>query len=1288
MLHCPNKSSALYKALLKLNNKNDGLATYQYNLVSKLQDDGLLSLNRFKPESGKLEYTIPKVVDEKSIAKSFRGESPYAKNVKAFEELDKRITLADINWIKIKETKNAYMVEIVPRYNEPGTQTTLFQTSKASGYSESLEAGLEWAKKVFSNSDVKLVEGLIQDIARGSYNSVEDVVSASKQFADKGTIKHEFGHRAFATLTEQEREALLEEGSKLFKIPRGEGKTITKFQQVDYQFKSAEKILVNLSKIKQWEKVVTDPPVIWEKIQKDLQIPKEQLELIKNSEGKAVEEKLTNFLANYSYTVEINTAKNASEEAKKDSWKRAVEQGYNPNLITDEYGNTWNEIEIKPEMANEAIKFQTSKLEYSGDLAIEEKIMELMEKSPDRIVAKSAIGKFFQKLKQFLRDVFNSKDKIGNFIKDVNEGRFSDRKIQNVSKEIKFQKVEDWNDNKGSAFEQQQRFFKRKIAELKKILESNKFPKYSKEWLEKKKELNELELQVNEAIKYQSQDLFLQLGKEALEKIDSYIAGLEKGTNPVNDRYMEYVIDTLDVWSDFEGLSDEVKALKRRAFPFIKKYNLEVAKSFAHNPDSITEEAIDNDNLDIRKWFNLGSRYIGSLSDSQNILGRTIGFVIKEAQNKYSAQNKKEREEIQEQVTSLFEYAKKAGIKPINVYDLFIQESNNTTVLVQEKLKDGTENPNWNKIQNTPELKKFYEFYRQKMLEAQKKLPVKPGANFIANIQGESIKLFLQDVNPFKTKDVKEGTVVEEYLPEVVPLRYIKSIPADVKSKDLGNSLLLFVKQAHEYEQLSDVLPKVNILQEQIKNEQLPDGRIVPRKFIKDSTPGRTVSVEGKDSDLYLMTQTVKEMQVLKKMKLEQGSIQYAKNYDNDGNPVEVKYFDTTDFIDNLLRLNSLVRIGFAPITAASNAIFGDASNLIEAIGGRFFNVKELGQATDIFFKQTFNRDSALNQILEETNYLQSLDDYQNVEKGVGQLTKEKMLEYAYGMQKAGEKYLQSRTLIAVMIRKGYITPKGEPTKDWIDISEKEKTKFINETQRLNQMIHGRYSQEEAATMYQNVIFRMVSQFRKWIPSAIERTVGKKQFDERLGKEVEGTFITFGNKVLGNWKNPYQAVENMILPLLSAKAAIKKGNLSELEVYNMRKMMVNILLGAATFLAYLLLHGGDDEEKKKWRKNPWIKTTLTLLNRVSGDLNLIYSPGSVIQMAGTGAPVLSLVDDMIDVVKFTFVNGLIYQDWVYKTGSRKGDIKVLSKLGSVTPGVKPVLDIKRLASDYSLEELR
>jgi hypothetical protein len=243
-LSCPNKSSTLYKTLKKLNKDNENLATYQYDYVYKLQDDGILSLKRFKPDSGKLEYSIPKVVTEKSISKSFTGDSPYAKNIRAFEELDKRITLDDIDWIVVKETKNAYMVEILPPVKEtpkPGIQTKLFS-----------------------------------------------------------------------------------------------------FSNVNYQFKAVEKILANIAKVKQWEKVVTNPPMIWEKIQKDFQIPKDQLELLKNSKGNTVSEKLINFSADYSYTIEINTAKTQDKSKTQD------------NIFT--VNNNNYELKYKPETGNKYFK--------------------------------------------------------------------------------------------------------------------------------------------------------------------------------------------------------------------------------------------------------------------------------------------------------------------------------------------------------------------------------------------------------------------------------------------------------------------------------------------------------------------------------------------------------------------------------------------------------------------------------------------------------------------------------------------------------------------------------------------------------------------------------------------------------------------------------------------------------------------------------------------------------------------------------------------------------------------
>ena len=44
-------------------------------------------------------------------------------------------------------------------------------------------------------------------------------------------------------------------------------------------------------------------------LQQDLQIPKEQIELLKQTKGNTIEDKLVDFAVNYNYTVEVNIAK-------------------------------------------------------------------------------------------------------------------------------------------------------------------------------------------------------------------------------------------------------------------------------------------------------------------------------------------------------------------------------------------------------------------------------------------------------------------------------------------------------------------------------------------------------------------------------------------------------------------------------------------------------------------------------------------------------------------------------------------------------------------------------------------------------------------------------------------------------------------------------------------------------------------------------------------------------------------------------------------------------------------
>ena len=91
--------------------------------------------------------------------------------------------------------------------------------------------------------------------------------------------------------------------------------------KVNYAFRAINNVEKNITKVNQWFKQLGNTDKFWTKVQQDLQIPKEQINLLKElanpntariSKGYSdnfIEQLLLDFSANYSYTVEINTAK-------------------------------------------------------------------------------------------------------------------------------------------------------------------------------------------------------------------------------------------------------------------------------------------------------------------------------------------------------------------------------------------------------------------------------------------------------------------------------------------------------------------------------------------------------------------------------------------------------------------------------------------------------------------------------------------------------------------------------------------------------------------------------------------------------------------------------------------------------------------------------------------------------------------------------------------------------------------------------------------------------------------
>lgn len=135
---------------------------------------------------------------------------------------------------------------------------------------------------------------------------------------------------------------------------------------VNYHFRAVDNILKNIVKIRQWEaNKSVDENTLYKKIA-ELGIPKEQLSLIRESEGNTIEEKIVSFTTAYSYSVEIETAIGSGRYS------------YIPQFVErdgryfeyDEEGEPVREIDTKEEFDIQILKAKNIPSQYYSNLTV------------------------------------------------------------------------------------------------------------------------------------------------------------------------------------------------------------------------------------------------------------------------------------------------------------------------------------------------------------------------------------------------------------------------------------------------------------------------------------------------------------------------------------------------------------------------------------------------------------------------------------------------------------------------------------------------------------------------------------------------------------------------------------------------------------------------------------------------------------------------------------------------------------------------------------------------------
>jgi hypothetical protein len=139
-MNCILKTSDLYKDLNKLTNGNEPLNYYIADIIKNYQNQNFISQRRFQPDSGKIMFTIPKVIMEDSITTWMQGVARgFKKDLKTkekFEQIIKEHNHDD--FIKVKEFDKVIIVQI----ESPDPNKYVFDESEFEDFIDEVEESL------------------------------------------------------------------------------------------------------------------------------------------------------------------------------------------------------------------------------------------------------------------------------------------------------------------------------------------------------------------------------------------------------------------------------------------------------------------------------------------------------------------------------------------------------------------------------------------------------------------------------------------------------------------------------------------------------------------------------------------------------------------------------------------------------------------------------------------------------------------------------------------------------------------------------------------------------------------------------------------------------------------------------------------------------------------------------------------------------------------------------------------------------------------------------------------
>lgn len=445
-----------------------------------------------------------------------------------------------------------------------------------------------------------------------------------------------------------------------------------------------------------------------------------------------------------------------------------------------------------------------------------------------------------------------------------------------------------------------------------------------------------------------------------------------------------------------------------------------------------------------------------------------------------------------------------------------------------------------------------------------------------------------------------------------LPLFYVHSKNGNDEdlSTDVISTLVAYADMANNYAQLNKIVNAMEIG----RNTYLSEGRISTAdskgriRQEKFHIGGRTIV-----NPLYLPTDTSRVAQALEQFF---NSKLYGRTYQDLG---ETKGIDNNKIAATLLKLGSVVQLGFNGLANMANVMTGVNMQNIEAVAHEFFSAKDLAKADAEFTKNLMSYLGDIGQRTQKSK-LALYMEYFNVKKDFDKRKKSVRFNnktiptrilgpsIQFLGQEAGDFWLYNRTAISILMNVETKTKEGVKSNLWNDIeivpidsahpdygnklqikkgttiNGKEVTKedIINITNKINYVndhLFGIYDNDSSIAARATIWGKFLMQYRDWIPTALVYRFQGRKYNYMKGDYAEGyyrtgaSFISQIAKDIKNGEDFFTAKRKEWNRLTADQKSNIRRCISEVTQW--------VCIGITTGILSALLKGADKKNRNK-----------------------------------------------------------------------------------------------------------